>query len=241
MGTVYGQLILTRKERQEILHGKQLTDLHVNAYQTLLKQRKENINGLQDTLLQISRPLPSLSGLTLQIIHVGSSHWATLRVSENDVYVYDSSYTSISTDTQNVIATLLCSSADAITAHIMNVSKQTGSTDCALFAMAYLTHLALGEDPTTVIFRQAELRLHLIKLLESGIVTTFPILKKRRQSGVHHSEKFNIYCQCRLPDTGKLMVCCDICSLWYHEPCIKDELSISKLQEETWACSKCKT
>ena len=32
----------------------------------------------------------------------------------------------------------------------MNVHKQTGGNDCALFAMATITHLALGKDPTTL-------------------------------------------------------------------------------------------
>ena len=34
-----------------------------------------------------------------------------------------------------------------ITIHVMNVSKQAGAVDCALFSMATVTSLDLGDDP----------------------------------------------------------------------------------------------
>lgn len=92
----YGNIVLLKKDRQHIVLGKQLNDQHVNAYQQLLKEKMGNINGLQDTLYQRKKSLQAMStGLTLQIIHVQGSHWAALRISGNDVFVYDSSYTTV--------------------------------------------------------------------------------------------------------------------------------------------------
>ena len=34
----------------------------------------------------------------------------------------------------------------SITIHVMNVSKQAGAVNCALFAVAIVTSLALGDD-----------------------------------------------------------------------------------------------
>lgn len=63
-----------KKDRQDVVNGKELTDLHINAYQQLIKNRLPNIHGLQDTVLQEVRPLKHSK--SLQIIHVRNSHWA---------------------------------------------------------------------------------------------------------------------------------------------------------------------
>ena len=203
----YGAVTLKKKERQEIMSGKALTDLHVNAYQQLLKNKFPNVGGLQSTLLQLSHPLAMQLDLTLQIIYIRASHWATLKVSGSHIYIYDSSYTSLSEDTQMIIAKLLCCKEEAIIVQIMNVSKQTGSTDCALFAMANLTHLALGEDPTMVVLNQDELRPHLIMMLEKGNVALFPVMKRRRpRSSESKVESIKVYCHCRMPDDAEGMV-----------------------------------
>ena len=125
----------------------------------MLEAEEDNINNLQDTLLQTSRPFASVSGLTTY-----HSCWTfTLGYTECQKMTFE--YT-----THHINRHSRCDSDTFVLKHRChhsthtNVSKQTGSTDCALFAMAYLTHLALGEVPTTVTFCQAELRLQLIKL-----------------------------------------------------------------------------
>ena len=63
----------------------------------------------------------------------------------------------MSVDTLDILAQLLCTEQGSFTAKIMNMSKQSGSVDCALYAMATLTHLAHGKDPTTIVFDQGEM------------------------------------------------------------------------------------
>ena len=46
----------------------------------------------------------------------------------------------------------------------MNVSKQTGAVNCALYTMAILAHLALGKDPTTAVFNQDDMRSYLLSI-----------------------------------------------------------------------------
>ena len=62
----------------------------------------------------------------------------------------------------------------------MNIIKQAGATDCALFAMAVLTSLAFGDDPLKVVYDQQQLRSHLLCSLEKQDVSLFPVLRKRR-------------------------------------------------------------
>ena len=61
----------------------------------------------------------------------------------------------------------------------MNVSKQVGAVDCALFAMATVTSLALGDDPVVVVYDQQQLRSHFLDSLVTGHIKAFPVLKSR--------------------------------------------------------------
>ena len=178
----------------------------------------------------------------MQIIHVRKSHRVALEVAgSNDVFVYDSSYTLLSTDTQRTIAQLLHCKEKSITTHVMNVAKQSGVMDCALFAMAFTAHLAFGKDPTSVVFDQKELRSHLLAMLTSGKVSTFPVMKNRRtNSRVSRVESFDIHCHCRMPDDGDLMVLCETCNEWYHHKSIMGIESERQVNDGSWFCSKCR-
>ena len=89
--------------------------------------------------------------MSLQIIHTRSSHWASLQISGTNIYLYDSAYSSASTDKIEVVAQLVRSTKRFIEIQVMNVAKQSGSVDCALFAMATITCLALDTDPLSVV------------------------------------------------------------------------------------------
>ena len=105
------------------------------------------------------------------------NHWATIKITGSNVYLYDSSNKSASGSTEKTIAQLVHSKDKHISIHIMNISKHT---DCGLFAMANLTLLALKMDPTTVVYEQKDLRQHLIQSFEKRAITPFPISKTRR-------------------------------------------------------------
>lgn len=80
----------------------------------------------------------------------------------------------------------------------MNVIKQTGHQDCGLFAIAYLTSVCHGEDPTEIIYLQNEMRAHLIKCFENCKLEPFPVQKKRRHEKILTKQELEIYCYCRL-------------------------------------------
>ena len=73
----------------DICSGKELSDLHINASQELLKEQFKHINGLQSTLFQLKRPLANTSDI-LQIIHVNGNHWAVVStIGSTSVCYYD--------------------------------------------------------------------------------------------------------------------------------------------------------
>lgn len=241
----YGGILLSKKEKQEILNNKELSDMHINAFQNLMKRSYPHISGLQNTLLQnttLNCSLQRKTAMTLQIIHISTSpqsgHWAAIQIFENDeVHLYDSAYTSAAGDAKETIARLLHSEKDYIKINIMNVSKQSGTVDCGLYAIATIVGLAQGNSDCIVgsVFHQDEMRPHFIKILESGNVIPFPVVKKRRvQAKILHAELCYIYCSCRLPDNGSTMICCDNCDKWYHSSCVGMPTT-----SKNWFCNEC--
>ena len=206
----------------------------------LLKKQFEHVGGLQNTLMQRKSPLQvqDVHQTILQVIHVRNSHWVALQVTGNTVSLYDSAYNTISKDAFEVIAKLVWCKDTAIAINVMNVAKQAGSSDCALFALANVTCLALGIDPLAVVFDQQQLRSHFVSTLETGHATAFPVVKKRRPATkVNRVETCLVYCYCRLPDDGDTMICCDMCHMqeWFHYNCLKTK----PLDTSTWLCDNC--
>ena len=120
----------------------------------------------------------------------------------------------------------------------MNVGKQIGIQDCALFAIAYLTSLAFNEDPTEIIYDQEEMRQHLIDCFNKKVIVTFPVKNQRRvKNKVKKLDTIDIFCyfRCRLPDNGDKMICCDKCNKWYHFQCIKENVHLNSM----WTCNDC--
>ena len=236
----YGNVTLKRRDHSNIINGKELTDLHINAYQNLLKTTYSSICGLQDTLLQNMHPLEQdPSGQTLQILHVRGCHWATLQIKGGNIEVYDTSFTTITKETLTTIAQLVRCKSNTLTIQVMNTARQSGTTDCGLYAAAITTCSVIGIDPLTIIFNQEDLRSHFVDVLKTGVVKPFPVLKRRRvTTRVLKTDTCNVYCYCRMLDSGDKMICCDGCNEWYHCRCIKN------LPAETasdWFCVNCQT
>ena len=109
----------------------------------------------------------------LQIIHCGEDHWiAALRIDSTEepvVKVYDSVYTSIDDPTKKVVRSLF----HTPNATIQPFQKQKGGTDCGLFAIAVVTSIAFGIDPSQTCFKQEEMRKHLVKCFEEEQITPF--------------------------------------------------------------------
>ena len=123
-----GSITLYNKDRQYILCGKELNDLHVNTFQMLLKKQFKHAGGLQNTLMQRKSPLP------VQDVHqtiyyrslMYAIHTGQHQVTGSTVSLYDSAYNTISKDTFEVIAQLVRCKDTAITINVMNVARQAG-------------------------------------------------------------------------------------------------------------------
>lgn len=214
-----------------------LNGSHMTAVQLLLKQQFPNLGSLEDTIQQ-ERGLKPIQANSLQILLVNRNHWvtvSTLTADSKDITLYDSKYSVIHYDTQRLLSQLVCTQRKSFTARIATVNKQAGDNDCGLFAAAYCTTLAYGQNPSAFVYDQARMRNHLYDCLSAKKMTPFPIIRNRRV-GEAKTVEIKVYCYCRGPNDGNPMVQCEAkkCKEWFHLGCVD-----AYVKREKWYCRNC--
>ena len=111
---------------------------------------------------------------------------------------------------------------DTITISYNNVQWQSGTNDCGLFAIAFAATICSGKNAATKVFDQALMRQHLKVCCIKGHISSFPEQIGKRMGTIKapHQETLHVFCICRFPYMGEVMVQCEGCSMWYHLPCI---------------------
>ena len=162
-------------ETESIVCGRNLSDLHINFAQQVLKKQFPKLGGLQSILLQSKEQVKEAVKNQIQVIHSREDHWivaSTVRSKNGVECVYDSVYTSIDKTTTEVIGNLFGST----TIEMMDTQKQEGSIDCGLFAIAIATGIAFGAN--SLKFYQKEMRAHLVKCFNDGVMSLFPTMNR---------------------------------------------------------------
>ena len=155
----WGQMELSIADKEVITSEGLLTDKHVNFAQALLQKEHKQLLGLQSTLLLAKQTSVSPS---LQIVHSQGDHWiiaTTIGSPVNTVKIFDSLYPSIDPSTRELVYKLYRHDVQVV---VEEGPKQEGHRDCGLFAIATVTLLAHGCDPTSYKFKQSAMRKHLL-------------------------------------------------------------------------------
>ena len=102
-------------------------------------------------------------------------------------------------DAKQIAAFSFCDLPE-ILVEIKGVQQQTNSVDCGLFAIAFATSLAFGEDPANVTYDSKKLRMHLIKCLNKKQMTCFPKSTEKLVSKCQSRlAAIELYCKCWMP------------------------------------------
>lgn len=165
-----------------MVNGKKLTDIHITFSQYLLSKQFLHLNGLQSPVYQLSKPFINLNNV-IQVLHIGNDHWAVLFCpSESQIRYYDSVYSTLPFNAEEIISYLLNTNNGRNQIEVNDshsIPKQSGSTECGLYSIAIATALAYGLDPVLLVFKEDEMRLHLLQCLENRKMEPFPISKTR--------------------------------------------------------------
>ena len=175
------KITLYQSDRRIILSGEWLWGTHLTAVQLLLKKQHPNINGLRDTLL-IMQEGNTISAGSIQILHVNNNHWITLSTLQSpncdyDVMVFDSLNSHLSAGVKMQLSKLIKTSNKSLQIKIANVNKQANYDDCGVFAAAYCTALANGQNPSSFVYNQSAMRKHLVQCLSNEIMEPFPVIR----------------------------------------------------------------
>ena len=168
------KLIDVSDELKSIEKGEKLTDLHIDYAQQLIKCQFPLLNGLQSTLYQAKKPACKPLKDHLQIIHSRGDHWIVAStVSSKDVLVFDSVYCQLDSATKDIIENLFLPDTIKV---VQGMQKQEGGRDCGVFAIATITAIAHGYDPTKMKFDQMAIRNHLVKCFTEKCMSMFPLV-----------------------------------------------------------------
>ena len=174
----------------------------------------------------------------IQILNTGRLHWIcaanmkTHRKSNASTYIYDSlNYGKIAPLVAHQIANFSFVKESVIDVNIQRVQQQDNSVDCGLYALAFATSLAFGDDPSLIVYDASKLRQHLLNCLTNNEVTRFPTTEE--PLGYRHRCRrkrieIELFCSCRMPhdaqadwDANQDMAQCDKCKDWFHRICEK--------------------
>lgn len=227
-------------------------DKHISTVNQLLAQRFQTLNGLVNPLV-LAEYLRYTSGAKdfVQIVCLARNHWvcvSNLLSPPGVVEVYDSvpTYSKTSTSLIKQVAAIMKTPSSSFELKHVDVQRQVGSADCALFAIAFATTLCVGGDPHVTSYVQEAMRQHLGRCFETQMMSPFPAPDRLRRLGrrrVIHKQTVHVYCVCRLPwnkhdDWGPL-VQCSMCGEWYHQLCLEIEQSVVDYPAYKYNCKAC--
>ncbi len=237
---------LKDSDRETIVSRDWLGDEIIQAAQLLILQDYPNMSGLQPPTLGQTLSFAVHRREFVQILHIGNNHWCVVSNVGCDnwvVNVYDSMYSSVSTATARLIASVLLRSAKHFTVRVMDVARQVNGVDCGVLAIAYAYDICSGSDPCAVVYDHASIRSHLANSLEDCSLSRFPVSRARKpmSGSVKRVQKVNPVCVCRLPEQkGDRMAECDGgCETWFHQDCVDIPERVFVEEGVEWFCKSC--
>lgn len=239
---------LSSSDKHSISEGQWLSDNVIRATQLLILKKYPDTKGLQSPVLgqTLTFDIHQKGVKFVQVLNISNCHWITVTSigcsDSSEVLVYDSLTSGdISFQTKQQIAALIYSNKSKVKVIIPRVQQQSNGSNCGLFALAFAYSLSAGQDPSTVIYKEKQLRSHLLTCLESQQVISFPCHPRRRQTKTPIVLEFSIHCICRLPEEGK-MIECERCLEWFHKDCVNTVPSHWRAKRRTkWVCEKCQS
>ena len=246
---------LPKYEARLVQRHEMLTVDSINLAQSILHEMFPHLKGFQTVARGAVQAFLPVSGDFIQILHDGSLHWVcTANISLTGgkdpaaVNMYDSMNQGfIAKFTKQQLASFLCIQSAEMKIIMKSVQQQTSHVDCGVFAIAFATALAFGQDPSKLRFDVPKMRPHLVECLKLKKMSPFPEMKPGCSDIVLSKRKFytvELFCSCRMPyekpkSEADLMAQCGSCKEWFHQRCEKIALEIFKTSGMSFLCALC--
>ncbi|XP_028410162.1 uncharacterized protein LOC114532775 [Dendronephthya gigantea] len=247
-------ITLPKYEARLVQRHEMLTVDSINLAQSILHEMFPHLKGFQTVARGAVQAFLPVSGDFIQILHDGSLHWVcTANISLTGskdpaaVNMYDSMNQGfIAKFTKQQLASFMCIQNAEMKIIMKSVQQQTSHVDCGVFAIAFATALALGQDPSKLRYDVPKMRPHLVECLKLKKMSPFPEMKPGSEI-VLSKRKFytvELFCSCRMPyekpkSEADLMAQCGSCKEWFHQRCEKIALEIFKASGMNFLCALC--
>ena len=245
----------SKHEESLISRNEMVTHESINLAQSLLGDACPHLKGFQNVARGAVQAFEPVSGDFIQILHDGNLHWVcTSNVSfaggkdPAAVAMFDSMNQGyVAKFTKQQLASFLCIQNAEMKLIMKSVQQQANTVDCGVFAIAFATSIAFGQDPSKQRFDVTKLRNHLFECLRSLKMSPFPEAKPCAGDIALSKRKFytvELFCSCRMPyekpkSEADLMAQCGSCKEWFHQRCEKIALEIFKASGINFFCSSC--
>ena len=158
----------------------------IQQAQVLSQQHNPLIDGLQRPTLGRVRTFDIASGEFIHTLHTGTNHWlciSSIGCPPGVVHFFDSFCNDvILTEVEEQIQNLR--GGKPVDLVYVPVQQQSNGRDCGVFAIAFATCLAFGENPAHMTFDVHKMRPHLATYLEHKTLVCFHT-SRQYQSFVH--------------------------------------------------------
>ena len=176
------ELGLQETEKSIIDKGEKLSDVHMQAVETIFSKQFPDIPKMLPTIsFQKLHQVHRASGGHIQI-HFTQDHWVVSHLHQNTVNIYDSlNPSTVSADLCEQLQALYLKGTAFISVNIIHVQKQPNLVDCGLYAIANATALAFGEAPEENSYDEGEMQSHLSSCFEANMLVPFPTKSRCRR------------------------------------------------------------
>ena len=225
---------LSKYDEKRLTKQEEITPSAMNLSQDILKEAFPNVKGFKTVVRGSLQVSGRVSGDFVQILHDGNNHWVCVSNIGLDVRdpaavnMYDSMNQGfIAKFIKQRLASFMCIQSAEMKVIMKSVQQQTSNVDCGVFAIAFATALAFGQDPSKLRFDVPKMRSHLVECLKLKKMSPFPEMKPGCSDIVLSKRKFytiELFCSCRMPyekpkSEADLMAKCGSCKEWFHQRC----------------------
>jgi hypothetical protein len=167
-------LNLNMADKEVIVSGAWLNDKIIDAVNKMAEFQSGG-DANQTTLL-VQGSFRAISGDVIQILH-DTNHWVAVTVRAEEILYADSAQRPISAVVAEQLRQLFRTrkNADGRLAVVrVPCDPQPNGSDCGVYAAAFAAEWASGSLACDVGFDHSQMRLHLVKCLEKGVLDVFP-------------------------------------------------------------------
>ena len=177
-------LILLQSDKAILQSDAWLNSSIVDATQKILSRQFPCLEGFQSVGCGQGMSFNTMHKNFIQILHDEQrKHWLAITnigTTEPNVFAYNNLFHQSSPCIQQQVSCIMNTNYPKIVLHFVDCQRQNGANDCGLFAITFAVSICHGNLPEKFCYAQHEMRKHLFKCLNNGMMEEFP--KKERRS-----------------------------------------------------------